>query len=1136
MRTAKLLTAVSVLSASTLAFAVGLRACGQAPAVQNERFTALETGPLFHFPVEDQKGTAIPTTREAPLSLTASDGTGLTLTALDARAVIEGPLAFTELRLTFENPLDRTLEGTFRVTLPPGAAVSRFAMKLGDKFQEGEVVEKQAARRAYEDFLHRRQDPALLEQAAGNEFSARVFPIPAHGKKELIVSFSQELVGGRPYTLFLRGLPQVGKLDAIIAGTGDDAPILAQLHTENRAPDADLEIDEQRIFAQAKDGVRSGDLALVRIRPAAEAQAEPLGSCVIMVDTSASRALGFAAQTKLLADIVEGLGNTKITVAAFDQGIDVVYEGPAAEFATKGTRALFERGALGASHLEAALSWASLRAQTDGAKRIVLLTDGVATAGETDPTKLRAAATAAKARGVERIDAIAMGGIRDEALLRGLTTAGLPRDGMVIDGTLGAGNAKRRLDGAVRSADVRVEGAEWQWPERLTGLQPSDEGLVFVKIRPDAGPLTVVVSETGGTRPPTRQTPQLTEVKRPLLERAWVGAKINQLVQHPPEGRDKASVDEEIVKLSTTFRVLSPLTALLVLETENDYARYKINRTALADVLAIDGTKLVLNHRQDAELPAKDADFADKSRPEREAEAEPRRRPDRGGEGTPLGTPIGAPGGGGDAKGAKKEKRDAEKKPSARDVFGTARNVDRDEAPMAEAAVAPPAAPPPPPAKALAAPPAMTMAPSPDPAKPAPATGGRAAPAEMAERQRPAPTDGASDDKRKVADRPTAAAGPRPPQTVVGNIARPPIGEPAPMVRPRPILPEDRRAPPPRPKSFGPYQGPLAEVMELLAASRTKDALARALAYHRESPGEVLALVALGECFEALGEIRSAARAYGSLIDLFPDRADLRRMAGERLEHLQVKEARYAHALAADSYAKAVEQRPDHPSSHRLLAFARLRAGDYEGAFAAMEASLDRTYPSGRFAGVDRILREDLGLVGAAWERHEPGRAGEIDKRLANRRAILPSVPSLRFVLVWETDNNDVDFHIYDNANNHAYYGQKTLATGGSLFADVTTGFGPECFSIEQGDGKFATPYRLEANYFSRGPMGYGMGKLEIIEHDGKGNLTFDERPYVIMVDHASVPLGTFPADSKKPVNILDGASDRGSRPELPHP
>jgi hypothetical protein len=35
------------------------------------------------------------------------------------------------------------------------------------------------------------------------------------------------------------------------------------------------------------------------------------------------------------------------------------------------------------------------------------------------------------------------------------------------------------------------------------------------------------------------------------------------------------------------------------------------------------------------------------------------------------------------------------------------------------------------------------------------------------------------------------------------------------------------------------------------------------------------------------------------------------------------------------------------------------------------------------------------------------------------------------------------------------------------------------------------------------------MGKLEIIDHDGKGGLSFDERPFVVMADQAFVELGT---------------------------
>jgi len=52
----------------------------------------------------------------------------------------------------------------------------------------------------------------------------------------------------------------------------------------------------------------------------------------------------------------------------------------------------------------------------------------------------------------------------------------------------------------------------------------------------------------------------------------------------------------------------------------------------------------------------------------------------------------------------------------------------------------------------------------------------------------------------------------------------------------------------------------------------------------------------------------------------------------------------------------------------------------------------------------------------------------------------------------------------------------------------VTTGYGPECITIPLGAVARTYPYRLQAHYYSRGPMGYGMGKPQIIEHDGKGS------------------------------------------------
>src|SRR5947209_7212115 len=63
----------------------------------------------------DGRGEAASQLAGPPLSLTASDGTGQRIVSLKARAVVEDPLAFTELQLTFHNPQPRQIEGHFEI-------------------------------------------------------------------------------------------------------------------------------------------------------------------------------------------------------------------------------------------------------------------------------------------------------------------------------------------------------------------------------------------------------------------------------------------------------------------------------------------------------------------------------------------------------------------------------------------------------------------------------------------------------------------------------------------------------------------------------------------------------------------------------------------------------------------------------------------------------------------------------------------------------------------------------------------------------------------------------------------------------------------------------------------------------------
>ncbi|XYH99440.1 AgmX/PglI C-terminal domain-containing protein [Sorangium sp. So ce1128] len=1092
----------------------------------------------------------------APIRLTAADGTGLRLVALTGRAVIEAPLALTELHLTFENPEDRVLEGTFRVTLPRGASLGRLAMKIGQRWQEGEVVERKRAREAYEDFLHRKQDPALLEQAAGNEVSARVFPIPARGVKEIVLSYSQELGPDAPFTVPLRGLPVVSRLDLEATVAGAAAPAHA-LHRRDAAPEADFVVDPGRLGStEARGGLRSGELVLARVPAPVDghAQPDPLASAVILVDTSASRALGLEDQLGLLAAVAQAVAraggpDAPLTVACYDQTVIPVFDGAASAFGEAEIQRIRERRALGASDLGRALRWAGDRARARGQRRVVLLSDGIATAGEVAPGALRGAAAALRDAGVERLDAVALGGIRDDTALRQLVTAGLPRDGAVIDGARDLAEVERRLASATRSGlAVNVEGARWVWPRALHGVQPGDETLVYAEVPAE---LPVRITVDGRTT-----APDLRGVERPLLERAWARAKIDDLLAREATGGDRDAVRKQIVDLSVAHRVLSPYTALLVLETERDYARFDIPRRGLSDILTVDGGRVSVRKRSwpPAEKPWDAAPPAGVAGPS--ADVSP--GASAAGEGAALRSPPAPPappageltmdsfgagglglsgvgeGGGGRAEGI---------------GLGSIGTVGHGSA---AAAPAPSAAPGTGSGQGFggghgrlggnhsgAAAPSIRMG--------ATQVSGRFPPEVIQRivrqsfgRFRLCYEEGLRRNARlqgRVAvhftiDPSGAVANARdggsdlPDGAVVSCVVRAfhALSFPAPeggsinVVYPLQFAPpgaaiapaapaaRDAAAPPPPPEPPSePYTGRFKRIQDLLAQGDASAAVRDAWAWRAEDPGDVLALVALGEALEAAGDAAGAARAYGSLVDLFPARADLRRFAGARLEHLADGAGL---ELAIDTYEKAREQRPDHPSSHRLLAFARLKRGEHAAAFDALAAGLERRYPPGRFAGVESILREDLGLVAAAWIKADPARRAHVLARLAKAGAALEGAPSLRFVLSWETDANDVDFHIRDDRGGHAYYAQPTLPGGGRLYADVTTGYGPECFTIRAPREQRASRYTLQAHYYARGPMGYGMGKVQIVDHDGKGGLSFEERPFVVMIDQAFVELG----------------------------
>lgn len=121
------------------------------------------------------------------------DASLLHLKDLDVKVEIVGNKAETTYSMKYFNDTDRVLEGELIFPLSQGQSVSNFAIDLNGQLRNAVIVEKEKARVAYESTVRKTIDPGLLTLTKGNNYKARVYPIPAHGYKLLEITFEEEL-------------------------------------------------------------------------------------------------------------------------------------------------------------------------------------------------------------------------------------------------------------------------------------------------------------------------------------------------------------------------------------------------------------------------------------------------------------------------------------------------------------------------------------------------------------------------------------------------------------------------------------------------------------------------------------------------------------------------------------------------------------------------------------------------------------------------------------------------------------------------------------------------------------------------------------------------------------------------------
>ncbi len=101
-------------------------------------------------------------------------------TATDIETWVSGATARTKITQRFENPADGWVEGVYVFPMPQDSAVDTLRMQIGDRFIEGEIKERQEARRVYEAALKEGKKASLVEQERPNIFTNSVANIGPH--------------------------------------------------------------------------------------------------------------------------------------------------------------------------------------------------------------------------------------------------------------------------------------------------------------------------------------------------------------------------------------------------------------------------------------------------------------------------------------------------------------------------------------------------------------------------------------------------------------------------------------------------------------------------------------------------------------------------------------------------------------------------------------------------------------------------------------------------------------------------------------------------------------------------------------------------------------------------------------------
>ncbi len=507
------------------------------------------------------------------------------LASLQFQAEIVGQVAKSRVELVLHNPNARELEGELQFPLLDGQSVSGFALDINGKLRTAVPVPKDKGRQVFDDVTRQRVDPALLQVTQGNNYSLRVYPIPAHGTRRVMLELTQALRagdnGGSVYRLPLAFAGNAGALHGQVRMVGVADPRQAQaalgaMPLKARADgsgNAVLEVDQQgdgqagvllvRLPAPNAPVLASTEHfrgktyfyaevpAGAQAVPAPAAQPRHLG---IVWDASASAQRDIGKELRLLEAYFQRLGRVDVTLRVVRDTAEPdlrfsVQEGRWDALKTQLLRVVYD----GATHA------ALLGSVPEGVDQALLFSDGLVNYGA-PPTHAPEVPTTAISSAVSA----------DSAALRRVAERS---GGAFVD------LQHSSVDAALRQLTQRrphVVGLQSDDAVDLIAVPVAEQGrfrIAGVLSQPQAN-IGITIDDGRGRRQvqwvKVAALPQGQRQAVAVAAQQWAGLKLQEL------SADELKHARAIERLGTHFRMLTPRTSLIVLDAAQDYARYGI--------------------------------------------------------------------------------------------------------------------------------------------------------------------------------------------------------------------------------------------------------------------------------------------------------------------------------------------------------------------------------------------------------------------------------------------------------------------------------------------------------------------------------------------------------------------------------